>query len=322
LAVLLLFELRRLQPKVVCVGGLPGLYWIVPLIRWATRSKVIFYIHGEEIASTTPTGVICRWFYNRSIAALKQADAVVAVSQWTGRRVLESGIASEKLKIIYNGVDHNRFFPGDADGSIQARHSLAGKRVILTVARLDPRKGHETVLRAIPAICREIPNLVYLIVGDGPGRAALEELVRALRIDEHVIFTGEVGEREVPAYYRTCDLFVQPNRRTIDGDDEGFGLVFLEAAACQRAVVGGRSGGVPEAVIDGTTGILVDGHSVEETTAAIIQLLANPELANRMAIEGWLRSRRFNWGDTASRFAALCHQPNMEPKSSHRRAAV
>ena len=306
LAFLLMRHLLRLRSDVVCIGGLAGLYWILPLVRLTTRAKVFFYIHGEEVAACDSQGVISQWFYRRSISALKAADAVVAVSRWTAQRILELGIEPDKLRLIYNGVDHKRFFPGPADEAIKARHQLEGKRTILTVAHLSPRKGHETVLRAIPAVLQKIPNLSYLIVGDGPHRRALEGVVSSLGIGAHVVFVRGVSDVEIPAYYRTCDLFVQPNRRMPDGDDEGFGLVFLEAGACRRPVVGGRSGGVPEAVVDGETGILVNGDSVEETADALIRLLASPELSSRMATAGWLRSRRFDWRETAAQFRSLC----------------
>ena len=306
LAFLLMRHLRRLRPDVVCIGGLDSLYWILPLVRRISQSKVVFYIHGEEVPPGNDMGPISKRLYHRSIAAMKKADAVVTVSAWTARRVRELGIPQERVKVIYNGVDHSRFFPGPADEAIKVRHQLAGKRTILTVARLDPRKGHETVLRAIPAVLREFPNAVYVIVGDGPQRTTLERLVRSLGIDEHVVFARGVSDAEIPAYYRTCELFVQPNRRMPDGDDEGFGLVFLEAGACRRPVIGGRSGGVPEAVVDGETGILVNGDSVQETADAILRLLSNPELSSRMATAGWLRSRRFDWRETAAQFRSIC----------------
>jgi phosphatidylinositol alpha-1,6-mannosyltransferase len=306
LAVILMHQLRRLRPEVVCIGGLDSLYWIIPLVRWTTRAKVVFYIHGEEVSAGASLGAISQRLYNRSISAMHAADAVVTVSNWTARQILELGIAPDKVKVIYNGVDHQRFYPGPADETIQARHRLEGKRMILTVARLDPRKGHETVLRAIPAILKKIPNLIYLIVGDGPHRTALERVVSSLGIGDQVVFAGGMNDREIPAYYRTCEVFVQPNRRMPDGDDEGFGLVFLEAGACRRPVVGGRSGGVPEAVLDGQTGILVNGNSVEETAEAIIRLLSDPELSSRMANKGWSRSRSFDWRETAVRFRSLC----------------
>jgi phosphatidylinositol alpha-1,6-mannosyltransferase len=306
LAFLLMRHLRRLRPDVVCIGGLGSLYWILPLVRRTSRSKVVFYIHGEEVPPSHSMGPISKRLYNRSIAAMKNADAVVTVSAWTARRVLELGVAQERVKVIYNGVDHKRFFPGPADKAIKARHQLAGKRTILTVARLDPRKGHETVLRAIPAVLREIPNVVYVIVGDGPQRGALERQVVSLGIADHVVFARRVKDAEIPAYYRTCELFVQPNRQMPDGDDEGFGLVFLEAGACRRPVIGGRSGGVPEAIVDGETGILVNGDSVEETANAIIRLLSNPDLSRRMATAGWLRSRRYDWRETAAQFRSIC----------------
>jgi phosphatidylinositol alpha-1,6-mannosyltransferase len=308
LALLLTRHLRRLRPDVVCLGGLGSLYWILPLVRWISRSKVVFYIHGEEVSGCKSLGAISQRFHNRSIAMMKKADAVVAVSEWTAQRIREVGVPQEKVKVIHNGVDHLRFSPGPADEGIKARHHLAGKRTILTVARLDSRKGHETVLRAIPEVLQAFPNVVYVIVGDGPQRAALERLVRSLGIDEHVVFAGGVSDAEIPAYYRTCEIFVQPNRRMPDGDDEGFGLVFLEAGACRRPVVGGRSGGVPEAVVDGETGILVNGDSVKETGDAIIRLLGNPELSSRMATAGWSWSRRFDWRKTATEFRSICQE--------------
>lgn len=298
--------LWRWQPKVVCIGGLLSLYWLLPLIRWTTRARVVFYIHGEEVSTFGSEGAISRWLGKRANAAMKRADAVVAVSAWTARQLIAQGIAPDKVKVIYNGVDHERFNPGPADETILKRHQLAGKRTILTLARLDPRKGHETVLRAIPTIVTRFPDLVYLIVGDGPEKRKLQSLVSLLGLDNHVIFASEVSDREVPAYYRTCELLVQPNHSMPNGDDEGFGLVFLEAGACRRPVIGGRSGGVPEAVLDGQTGILVNGHSVKQTADAIIRLLENAELSNQMAGNGWSRSHQFDWRHTAAQFRSLC----------------
>ncbi len=133
LAVILMHQLRRLRPEVVCIAGLDSLYWIIPLVRWTTRAKVVFYIHGEEVSAGASLGAISQRLYNRSISAMHTADAVVTVSKWTARQILELGIAPDKVKVIYNGVDHQRFYPGPADETIQARHRLEGKRMILTV---------------------------------------------------------------------------------------------------------------------------------------------------------------------------------------------
>lgn len=306
LTLYLILYLLRIRPDVVCIGGLASLYWIVPLIRLTTRARVIFYIHGEEISASRGLGPVTRWFYKRSVAALRKADTVVSVSSWTNRQILALGIAPEKAKVNYNGLDHERFSLGPVDDQLVARHQLAGKRTILTVARLDARKGHDTVLRAIPEVLKTVPNLAYVIVGDGPQRPALENLVNSLGIAEHVVFVKGVTDAELPAYYRTCEVFVQPNRRMPNGDDEGFGLVYVEAGACGRPVIGGRSGGVPEAVLDGQTGLLVNGESVDETADAIIQLLTNPDLSNRLATQGRSRSLRFDWRRTAAQFRSMC----------------
>jgi phosphatidyl-myo-inositol dimannoside synthase len=305
-AIVIGFILRQLQPKVVCIGGLWTLYWLLPFIRWTSKARVVFYIHGEEVSTSESKGLVSQWLGRQSMAALKKADAIVAVSGWTSRQLIARGIAPEKVKVIYNGVDHDQFTPGPPDDAILKRHQLTGKRTILTLARLDPRKGHETVLRAIPAVIEQFPDLAYLIVGDGPERKQLRSLVKSLAIDKHVVFASEVSDREVPAYYRTCELLVQPNHQMPNGDDEGFGLVFLEAGACHRPVIGGRSGGVPEAILDGETGILVNGSSVDETARAIIQLLGNAQLSNRMASNGWSRSHQFDWRQTAAQFRSLC----------------
>ena len=109
-------------------------------------------------------------------------------------------------------------------GASSARHGLRGKRVILTVARLDARKGHETVLRALPAVLRVVPNVVYLVVGDGAERPMLELLVDSLGLGAHVVFVGEVSDTELGDYYRSCEVFVQPNRRMPDGENKRRGL--------------------------------------------------------------------------------------------------
>jgi phosphatidylinositol alpha-1,6-mannosyltransferase len=313
LAAVLLFYLVRFRPEVVCIAGLPRLYWLLPLVRAVSRARVVFYIHGEEVSVPASEGRIARWFTRRARAALKRADVVVTVSRWTQQRVLAAGVAPEKVKVVYNGLDHSRFFPGPADDALREKHNLVGRRTVLTVARLDVRKGHETVLRALPAVLAQVPNLVYLIVGDGPQRAHLKGLVAELGLSAHVVFVPSATDAEIPAYYHTCDLFVQPNRHMPDGDDEGFGLVFLEAGACRKPVVGGRSGGVPEAVVDGETGILVDGASVPETARAIIRVLMDPELATRLAANGQEHARRFDWRATAAGFRAACALPEPRP---------
>ena len=301
-------HLRRLDPDVVCLGSLPGLYWAAALVRRFSRARTLFYIHGEEVSCATTQGILTAMLYQRSIAAMRRADGVVGVSRYTVGRIIGLGVAPEKAHLIHNGVDHDRFHPGSVDTGLLARHGLSGKRVILTVARLDPRKGHETVLRAMPQILASVPDAAYLIVGDGPERRHLEELVQSLNLQEHVVFAGLADEAELPAYYRSCELFAQPNRRMPNDDTEGFGLVFVEASASGKPVVGGQAGGVPDAVVDGETGILVDGNSVPQTAAAILRVLSDDALRASMSINGITWSRRFNWHASACALRQLCSE--------------
>ena len=110
---------------------------------------------------------------------------------------------------------------------------------------------------------RQVPDLAYLVVGEGSMTERLWKLVSDLRLESTVLFTGGVSDDDVLEYYRTCDVYAMPNRTTVTGDTEGFGLVFLEAGACGKAVIGGKAGGVPDAIRDGETGFLVDGTSVD-----------------------------------------------------------
>ena len=306
LAYFLVRYMRQLKPEIVCIGNITNLYWLAPLFRFM-GATVFFYVHGEEITGSRSMGAVSSWFFNRSVSQLKKADRIIAVSRFTYDLIVALGVSPDKVALIYNGVEHERFFPGPADQELVARHDLQGKRVILTVARLDARKGHDTVLRALPGVLRVIPNAVYFVVGDGAERRA-RSFGEFTWTCASVVFVGQVSDTELGDYYRLCEVFVQPNRRMPDGDDEGFGLVFLEAGACCLPVIGGRSGGVPEAVIDGQTGLLVDGNSSQETGDAIIRLLMDRQLAREMARKGFLRAQQFDWRRTSKAFLELCRE--------------
>ncbi|MCK7579231.1 MAG: glycosyltransferase, partial [Chromatiales bacterium] len=146
------------------------------------------------------------------------------------------------------------------------------------------------MIRALPRVLEVAPNTHYLIVGEGHYRPVLERLVDDIGVRAHVTFAGKVREEELAAYYQLCDVFVMPNREMPDGDTEGFGLVFLEANACGKPVIGGRAGGAVEAVRDGENGLLVDGWSVAEVASALSRLLTDRVLNARIAARG-LESR-------------------------------
>jgi len=163
------------------------------------------------------------------------------------------------------------------------------------VGRLVERKGHDRVIRALPRMLEEFPDLQYLIVGRGPHRSILEQLANEMCVTPHVHFLDDVSDDEMPDYVSALDVMVMPSRQ-VGHDVEGFGLVFLEAGACEVPVVGGRSGGIPSAIRDRHTGLLCDPESTGDIARSILELLANREMSKAMgkAARQWVIDE-MNW---------------------------
>ena len=296
---------REHKINVICVGELVTGSWLGIALKKLFGCKLIIYVHGEEI--TTATGG--RLHGNKRRAYLQAADKVVAVSSFTCDALTEHmGVRPEAISLIQNGVDTARFTPGPADPALIAKHQLHGKKVVLTVGRLVHRKGADMAVRAMAHVVRARPDVHYLIVGDGEIRAELEQIIAAEQLGAHVTVVGKVSEAELLAYLRLCDLFLMPNRTMPDGDTEGFGLVFREANACRKPVIGGRAGGVVEAVVDGETGFLVDGNKPEEIAATVIKLLSDPALAERMSANGLRLAQANNTASVARQFLKTCER--------------
>jgi phosphatidylinositol alpha-1,6-mannosyltransferase len=288
--------------RVVCIGELISLGWIASALRLVPGMRSVCFIHGEEI--TTEFGY--RRFARNRARSLRHADAVVAVSSYTREQLVAlMGTDPAKIEVINNGVDLDRFHPVPQRADLVARYGLTGRRTILTVSRLMEKKGIDSTLYALAWLVESRPDLCYLIVGDGEFRASLESLVRELQLESHVVFTGPVRVEDLADHYALGDFFVMPNRRMADGDTEGFGLVFLEANACRKAVIGGRDGGVVDAIVDGETGLLVNGHSIEAIRAAMANLLDDPARRDRMAEAGYRRALGSGWPSRAAQFTAL-----------------
>ncbi|WP_207060987.1 glycosyltransferase [Motiliproteus sp. SC1-56] len=295
--------IRKHKVKVLCIGELNSLSWLGSLCRSLTGVKVVNYIHGEEVTTET----VYRRFGRKRKRYLHQADAVVAVSQFTKRYLLEHyGLSAEKVRLIPNGVDVEQFVPGEKPALLLQRYGLEGKRVLLTVGRLVPRKGIDKTIEALPMLVKRMPDLHYLIVGTGPYRAELERLVDEHKMRTHVTFAGRVSEDELVLHYQLCDLFLMPNREMPDKDTEGFGLVFLEANACQKPVVGGLAGGAVEAVRNGYNGLSVDGNSPQEIADVIERIFSEPGLSEHLADNGLTLARGSSFQFCAKEFQKLC----------------
>lgn len=297
--------IRQEQVDIVCLGELYALSWLARTLKTLKKIPCLFYIHGEEIT----TGSVSRFYGRQALQVLGEAKAITAVSCFTRDELIKKNFNSERIHVLPNGVDLAKFNHAQNHASeIISRHRLTGKKVMLTVGRIERRKGHDVVIQALPLISQHVPNVVYLVVGIGSDVDRLQELCRKYQVTERVIFAGLVSEQELASYYYACDLFVMPNRTLENGDTEGFGLVFLEANACGKPVIGGRAGGVPEAVLHNQTGLLVNGESVHEFAEAAIRLLTDENFARQLAENGYHRAQSCDWSAKAAAFREICQQ--------------
>jgi phosphatidylinositol alpha-1,6-mannosyltransferase len=228
--------------------------------------------------------------------ATSRASRVLAVSRFTGRVVRTAVPSRVPVSLLPPGVDTERFRPDLSGQDIRRSHGLGERPLVVCVSRLVPRKGQDVLIRAMPRILRRVPDAALLLVGGGPDRARLEGLAAAAPRGS-VVFAGEVPDAELPPHYAAADVFAMPCRSRLAGlEVEGFGIVFLEAAAAGRPVVAGDSGGAAEAVVDGETGLVVDGRHEDAVVEVVAAVLADPVRAAAMGKAGRARvERRFAW---------------------------
>jgi phosphatidylinositol alpha-1,6-mannosyltransferase len=258
----------------------------------------VFWAHGEDVAASLSS----REFAFTMRLVYRGASAALANSRNTARLIEATGWFGGTVDVVYPGVDSSRFHPTADDGSLRRRLLASDHDILLlSVARLQRRKGHDLVIRALPALRRTLPDIRYVIVGDGPERENLSRLSAELAVSECVIFAGEVPDSELPSYYSASDIFVLPTR-VHQSDFEGFGIVFLEAAASGKPVVAGRNGGVPEAVLHGQTGLLVEEDDLEGLTSALLDLCGSEFKRRQLGERGRIRAAtEFTWDSAAQR---------------------
>jgi phosphatidyl-myo-inositol dimannoside synthase len=255
--------------------------------RWALKGAPIPYFvaaHGTEVFEdfTTVRNSVRTVLVRRlKRKVFHDAEKIFPVSQYTRKAVLEeAGGNDDGVITVNNGVNSMIFKQTAGNSDVEARYRPRGERILLTVTRLYPYKGVDRMLESLPAISQAVPDVKYLIVGEGPDRPRLEDLTGRLGLQTQVCFLGRLALSEIVNLYNVADLFVMLSREE-PPDVEGFGLVFLEAAACGLPSVGGRSGGIPDAIDEGKSGWLVDPCNIEEIAATIIDLLKSPERLER-----------------------------------------
>jgi phosphatidyl-myo-inositol dimannoside synthase len=320
-------------------GGNAGKLLTLLLMSVFTAREVLFggvrELHAGQILSCGPIGYAFQklfgipcflWLYGGETTPsyLRRAPVkrlvetlvrgcrfLVTNSPATTREFLDYGIPPDRIVEIIPAVDSDVFRPGPKPETLAARHGLEGMKILLTVARLTPRKGHDLVLRSL-SFLRDRSDLRYVVIGTGADRSRLDRLAGELGISDRVVFAGWVDESELPDYYRLADVFVMPNREETRVTDsiEGFGISFIEAAATGKPAIGGRSGGAVDAVVEGETGFIVDPDDPRELADRIAFLLDNPRIAGEMGRKGRDRVLRgFTWRQRAERLAASLTVP-------------
>jgi len=278
----------RIHCGQVFSSGIAGLackkMYGIPYVTW---------VYGSETARLAQGGKTASLMHK----VLEESEWIVTNSNMTSEEFLSFGVPKEKIKRVYPGVDPERFTPQPKDSKWVEKLNIQGKRVLLTVARLDQRKGHDKVIQTLPQLPEDV---VYLIGGKGREETRLRDLATSLQVEHRVHFLGFVPDEDLPTLYNLCDIFVMPNRVTegtaLAGDIEGFGITFIEAGSCEKPVIAGRSGGAVEAVLDEQTGLLVEPTSEEEIAQAIARYLDDPGFAAQIGKQARKRiQNEFDW---------------------------
>lgn len=288
---------RETEAEVVLFGATYPLAMIGP--RLAARGiPYLTAAHGFEYWLSVMPGAHSLMRY----ATSKAARVPVMCSAFIARTVRTAVPARVPVSVLYPGADIEAFHPDLPTDDLRERYGVGDRPLVVCVSRLVARKGQDVLIEGMSEVRRRVPDATLLIVGGGPYEDHLRDLAGEAP-EGSVIFAGQVSEEELPQHYAVGDVFAMPCRTRLGGlEVEGWGNVFIEAAACGRPVVVGDSGGAREALVDGETGILVDGAVVASVADAVAALLGDPALARRMGEAGRARvERSHTWPAIAER---------------------
>jgi phosphatidylinositol alpha-1,6-mannosyltransferase len=294
----------------VLFGASAPLGLLAPGLRAAGARRIVGITHGHEAGWAALPGA-------RSLLRRigDQTDVLTYLGEYFRVRLARalSPEAAGRMVRLAPGVDTGAFRPGPGGVAVRQRLGLAGRPVVVCVSRMVPRKGQDTLIRAWPQVLAAAraagrgPDPVLLLVGDGPYRADLDRLTARLGLSGSVVFSGPVPAAELPSYYRAGDIFAMPCRTRRHGlDVEGLGIVYLEASAAGLPVIGGDSGGAPDAILAGESGYVVPGKDTGALAGRLTQLLADPSAAAAMGEKGmaWVQ-QEWGWDLVTSRLQQI-----------------
>ena len=288
----------------VLFGAAAPLGLITASLRRAGVTRAVALTHGHEAGWAALPGARTLL---RKIGS--EVDTLTYLGEYFRTRLAGALTreAAARMVRLAPGVDVATFHPGAGGAAVRDRLGLRDRPVVVCVSRMVPRKGQDTLIQAWPKVRAEVPEAILILVGDGPYRQKLQRLVRQHDLDGHVMFTGAVPWSDLPSYYDAGDVFAMPCRTRRGGlDVEGLGIVYLEASATGLPVIGGDSGGAPDAILDGETGYVVPGGDPAAVAARIAELLSDPARARAMGEKGlaWV-DREWRWELAAARLASI-----------------
>jgi phosphatidyl-myo-inositol dimannoside synthase len=297
---------RSAGPEFAWCGNLKPAGYPAKWVRARRGVPYGIFLYGTELLLLRDR--LSRSSMKRRVARslLGSASVLVAISRWTAdlcrSTLAELGLDPERfdIRVVPLGTDPERFRPGVDPADVRARYGLEKGRWLLTVARLAAHKGIDTGLRVLAELRDEEPDLRYAVVGSGIKLAELRQLAEELGVAARVRFLTDVPDRDLPGLYNVAELYLGVSR-PVELMAEGFGISLSEASACGLPVIGGSAGGIPDAVRDGETGLLVDGADAGAVVSAVRRLLADAELARRLGAGGRRAVETYyNWDRVAA----------------------
>ncbi len=296
--------LRERKIETVFFGAAAPLALLSHGLRRAGAKKIVALTHGHEVwwSKIWPFS----WLLRRIGHGV---DHLTYLGEFTRSKISSCLTKSQREAMvkIAPGIDTAHFAPQKSTDSLRSELGLLEKKVIISVGRLVHRKGQDILIDAMAEIAKRVDNAHLVLIGEGPYRKHLEDRARKVGVTDHITFIGRIGYVDLPRYIAVGDIFSMPARSRFAGlEVEGLGIVYLEASACGLPVVGGDSGGAPDAVLHGETGLVVDGRSKSAVAAAIIELFLDSKRAEEMGARGrnWVE-QNWNWQLWAEKFKNL-----------------
>jgi phosphatidyl-myo-inositol dimannoside synthase len=294
--------MERYSSEIIWYGSAAPLGWMSGYLKRAGAKRQIALTHGHEVWWSK------LWPFSWAMRRIsRNLDVITYLGDFTLQAMKPVLYKNVETVRIAPGIAIDHFTPGPKPADLVSELDLENKKVIVSVGRLVHRKGQDKLIEAMPLILRSEPEAVLLLVGEGTYKEHLTKLVSDLKIEDSVRFVGRLHYQDLPRYLRVGDIFAMPSRSRFFGlEVEGLGIVYLEASSAGLPVLGGASGGAPDAVLPGETGLVVDGTDVSAIAQSVLTLLGDSAVRRRMGERGreWALST-WSWKIWGERFKAV-----------------